>query len=254
MNHRRLEGRTAIVTGASRGIGLAVAQRLVREGARVCLTARNAEPLAEAAATLPEGSVLAVAGKADDPAHRQETVDRVVGEWGRLDILVNNAGINPAYGPTADIDLGVARKIHEVNVLAPLGWLQTARAAEGSGFAERGVVVNLSSVTGVTPSPGIGMYGVSKAAVAHLTRTLAAELGPAIRVNAVSPAVVKTQFAKALYEGKEAETAADYPLGRLGTPEDVAGAVAYLVSDDAAWVTGEVLTVDGGLQTAGGTA
>lgn len=254
MNHQSLKGRTAIVTGASRGIGLAIAQRLVGEGAKVCLTARNAEPLAQAAATMPEGCVLTVAGKADDPAHREEAVGRVVEEWGKLNILVNNAGINPAYGPTAEIDLGVARKIHEVNVLAPLGWLQVALTTEGTGFAERGVVVNLSSVTGDTPAPGIGMYGVSKAALAHLTRTLAAELGPAVRVNAVSPAVVKTQFAQALYEGKEADTAAAYPLKRLGSPEDVAAAVAYLISDDAAWVTGQVLIVDGGLQTAGGTA
>ena len=115
-------------------------------------------------------------------------------------------------------------------------------------------MVNLSSVTGETPSPGIGLYGISKAAVSHLTRTLAVELGPQIRVNAVSPAVVKTKFSRALYEGKEEEVARDYPLGRLGTPEDIAAAVTYLASADSAWVTGQVLTLDGGLATAGGTA
>ncbi len=251
--HRRLDGRAAIVTGASRGIGLAIAQRLVAEGARVCLTARKPDPLTEAAATLPEGSAITVAGKADDPAHHEEVITRVTEELGGLDILVLNAGINPAYGPMRELDLDAARKILEVNVVAPLAWTQ--RALElAPGFAERGSVVTVSSVTGDTPSPGIGMYGVSKAALAHLTRTLAAELGPGVRVNAVSPAVVKTQFAKALYEGKEAEVAADYPMKRLGRPEDVAGAVAYLASDDAAWVTGEVLTVDGGLAVAGGTA
>ncbi|WP_116043469.1 SDR family oxidoreductase [Amycolatopsis palatopharyngis] len=250
----RLEGRIAIVTGASRGIGLAIAQRLVREGARVCITARNAEPLAEAAATMPEGSVVTMPGKADDAGHRQEVFDRVVEEFGGLDILVNNAGINPAYGPLIDLDLAAARKILEVNVLTSLAWVQEAVRRPGTGFADRGSVVNLSSVTGETPAPGIGMYGVSKAALAHLTRTLAAELGPNIRVNAVAPAVVKTQFAKALYEGKEAETAAMYPMKRLGQPDDVAAAVTYLASDDAAWVTGHVITVDGGLQTVGGTA
>lgn len=112
----------------------------------------------------------------------------------------------------------------------------------------------LSSVTGQVPSEGIGYCGVSKAANAHLARTLAVELGPAIRVNAVAPAVVKTRFAAALYEGKEAEVAGDYPLKRLGHTEDIAAAVAYLVSDDASWVTGQVLTLDGGLLNAGGSA
>ncbi|WP_406729107.1 SDR family oxidoreductase [Streptomyces sp. GD-15H] len=251
----RLAGRTAVVTGASRGIGLAIAERLVAEGARVCITARKPEPLLEAARTLPDGSVLAVAGKADDPEHRAEVLDTVALEFGRLDILVNNAGINPAYGPVTEIGLDVARKVLEVNVLATLGWVQATLAHPQLRFAERhGTVVNLSSVTGDTPAPGIGLYSVSKAAVSHLTRALAAELGPDVRVNAVAPAVVKTRFAQALYENREDEVAAAYPMRRLGAPADVASAVAYLVSDDASWVTGHVLTVDGGLAVAGGTA
>ncbi|MFD7407796.1 SDR family oxidoreductase [Streptomyces sp. NPDC059866] len=252
---RRLAGRTAVVTGASRGIGLAIAERLVAEGARVCITARKPEPLREAAETLPAASVLTVAGKADDPGHRAEVLDTVAREFGGLDILVNNAGINPAYGPVSEIGLDVARKVLEVNVLATLAWVQAALAHPELRFAERrGTVVNLSSVTGDTPAPGIGLYGVSKAAVSHLTRTLAAELGPDVRVNAVAPAVVKTRFAQALYQGREEEVAAGYPMRRLGAPADVASAVAYLVSDDASWVTGHVLTVDGGLAVAGGTA
>ncbi|MFF5635958.1 SDR family oxidoreductase [Streptomyces sp. NPDC012825] len=251
----RFRGRTAVVTGASRGIGLAVAELLVSEGARICLTARKAGPLEEAAAALPPGSVVTVAGRADDPEHRREVFDTVAREFGGLDVLVNNAGINPAYGPLTELDLDVARKVLEVNVLATLAWVQDAAAHPELDFAERsGSVVNLSSVTGETPSPGIGLYGVSKAAVSHLTRTLAVELGPAIRVNAVAPAVVKTRFAEALYEGKEDEVAGGYPMKRLGLPADIASAVAYLASDQASWVTGHVLTVDGGLTAAGGTA
>jgi NAD(P)-dependent dehydrogenase (short-subunit alcohol dehydrogenase family) len=251
----RFSGRTAVVTGASRGIGLAIAERLVSEGARVCITARNAGPLEEAAAALPRDSVITVAGKADDPEHRREVFDAVVSEFGGLDVLVNNAGINPAYGPLTELDFDVARKVLEVNVLATLAWVQGAVAHRALRFAERhGTVVNLSSVTGETPAPGIGLYGVSKAAVSHLTRTLAVELGPDVRVNAVAPAVVKTRFARALYEGKEDQVAEDYPMKRLGAPYDIAAAVAYLASDDSSWVTGQVLTVDGGLTVAGGTA
>lgn len=250
----RLDGRVAIVTGASRGIGLAIAQRLASRGARVCLTARKAQPLSDAAATVRTDKVITVAGGADDPEHRRTVFDRVAAEFGRLDVLVNNAGINPAYGPLVDLDMAAARKILDVNVLGTLAWVQEAVRRRDLGFADGGCVVNLSSVTGDTPSPGIGMYGVSKAAVSHLTRTLAAELAPRVRVNAVAPAVVKTQFARALYEDNESEAASGYPMKRLGSPDDVAAAVAWLVSDEASWVTGHVMTLDGGLQTVGGTA
>ncbi|RFA08522.1 3-oxoacyl-ACP reductase [Subtercola boreus] len=251
----RLDGKVAIVTGASRGIGLAVAVRLVSEGARVCITARKAEALELAAADFPAGSVIAVAGKADDPEHRAAVLDTVATEFGGLDILVNNAGINPVYGTLLELDLAAARKIMEVNVLGNLAWAQDVVHHPRLGFRERsGVIVSVSSVTGQNPSPGIGFYGISKAAVAHLTRTLAVELGPEIRVNAVAPAVVKTRFAEALYEGREAEVAAEYPLGRLGEPEDIASAVAFLASGDASWITGQVLNLDGGLLVAGGVA
>lgn len=252
---RPLDGRVAIVTGASRGIGLAIAARLAADGARVCLTARTEEALSEAAKTLPEGQVMFVAGKADDADHRAATMAAVAEKWGRLDILVNNAGINPTYGKLIDLDLGAARKLIEVNVVSMLAWAQEAYRHEGLGFASHGgSIVNLSSVSGFTPSHGIGMYGVTKAAVMHLTKTLAAELGPELRVNAVAPAVVKTDFAKALYEGREEEVAAQYPVKRLGTPEDIASAVGYLVSPEASWVTGQTLVLDGGLLAAGGTA
>jgi NAD(P)-dependent dehydrogenase (short-subunit alcohol dehydrogenase family) len=251
----RFAGKTAIVTGGSRGIGLGIAQRLVAEGARVVITARNRDALDEAARAMPVGSAIGVPGKADDPDHLAEVLDTVAREFGGLDVLVNNAGINPVFGPLIGLDLGMARKILEVNLVATLAWVQGVIRHEGLRFRERkGNVVILSSVTGQVPSAGIGWYGVTKAANAHLARTLGVELGPDIRVNAVAPAVVKTQFARALYEGKEDEVSADYPLGRLGTPEDIAATVAFLASADASWITGQVVTLDGGLLMAGGTA
>ncbi len=247
----RFDGQVALITGASRGIGLGVAQRLVDEGARVCITARKQEALDAAVATLGGPDVaMASAGRADDLAHQQETVAAVVQRFGRLDLLVNNTGINPAYGPLMELDLDAARKIVEVNAVAALSWVQQAHRA---WLGEHGgAIVNVSSVAGLRPAPGIGWYGVSKAMLVHLTEELAVELGPAIRVNAVAPAIVKTVFATALYEGREEKVAAAYPMKRLGVPEDVAGAVAYLLSADAAWVTGQTLVVDGGILLRGG--
>ena len=251
----RFEGKTAIVTGASRGIGFGVAQRLVREGARVLITGRKPDSLLSAIEQFPEDSVIAVAGQADDPAHQSEVLDTVADQFGGLDILVANAGVNPVYGPLIDLDLQGARKVLEVNLIATLAWIQGAVKHPGLDFrGRRGSIVILSSVTGQIPSPGIGWYGVSKAANAHLARTLGVELGPDIRVNAIAPAVVKTDFSRALYEGKEFAVAADYPLRRLGNPDDVAGAATFLASEDAAWITGQVLTLDGGLLMAGGSA
>lgn len=252
----RLRGRVAIVTGASRGIGLAIAQRLAAEGAHVALTARQPEPLAEAVNLVAAGgtelSVCGFAGKADDPGHQDEVIAGVLARFGRLDILVLNAGINPAYGPLLGLDLAAARKIIDVNVLAPLSWAQRAVAADPSGFATRGSVVTITSVTGDTPSPGIGMYGVSKAALIALTRELGFQLGPDIRVNAVAPAVVKTQFAQALYAADEERAARPYPLKRLGVPEDIAGAVSFLLSAEAGWITGQTLVLDGGVTLSSG--
>ncbi|TVZ06949.1 SDR family oxidoreductase [Trebonia kvetii] len=246
-----LKDRVAIVTGASRGIGLGVAAELVRQGARVCVTARGAETLAAAVAELGGPEVaIAVPGKADDAAHQAETVATTIETFGRLDMLVNNTGINPVYGPVLGTDPAAAAKILAVNVLAPLAW---TRLAVDAWMGEHGgSVVNVSSVAGLRPSPGIGMYGISKAALIRLTTELAVELGPRVRVNAIAPAVVKTKFATALYEGKEEKVAAAYPLKRLGVPEDIAGAVVFLLSDQASWITGQTLVLDGGVTLTGG--
>jgi len=167
-----------------------------------------------------------------------------------MDLLVNNTGINPAYGPVIGLDLDAARKIVEVNCIAALSWVQQAHAA---WLGEHGgAIVNVSSVAGLKPAPGIGFYGASKAMLGHLTEELAVELGPTIRVNAVAPAIVKTAFATALYEGREEQVAAAYPLKRLGVPDDIASVVAFLLSDDASWVTGQTVVIDGGLTLTGG--
>lgn len=240
-----VEGKVALITGGSRGIGLGIAAELLAHGARVCITARKPDELAAALAGLDAGDrAMTVAGNSDDAEHRAEAVRATVERFGSLDLLVNNAATNPVYGPLVESDLAAVTKVFSLNVVAALGWVQEVWRAS---MAERGgAVVNVASLGGLTPSEGIGAYNASKAALIHMTRQLAVELGPTVRVNAVAPAIVKTRFARALYEGREAEVVADYPLGRLGVPEDVAAAARFLLSDEASWITGETLVLDGG--------
>ena len=245
MTSVELSGKVALVTGASRGIGYGVAEALVARGDRVCITGRNEDALKEAVEQLGADRVIGVVGKAHDQAHQAVAVERTMEAFGRVDFLVNNAGTNPVFGPIADLDLDVARKVFETNVVSALGFAQKTWHAWQKDNG--GAIVNIASVAGVSASPFIGAYGISKAAMINLTLQLAHEYAPKVRVNAIAPAVVKTHFAKALYEGREAEAAAAYPLGRLGVPSDIGGTAAFLTSDQSDWITGQTLVVDGGI-------
>ena len=238
-----LTGRTAIVTGASRGIGLAIAQQLAAAGANVVLTARKQEAADAAAAQVGEHA-LGVGAHAVDEEAARACVDLTLERFGGVDILVNNAGTNPAYGPLIEQDHARFTKIFEVNLWAPLLW--TSLVAKAWMGEHGGAVVNTASIGGMHQSPAMGLYNATKAALIHVTKQLALELSPRIRVNAICPGVVRTRLAEALWKDHEDPLAASIALGRIGEPVDVAGAVAFLVSDAASWITGETMVIDGG--------
>ncbi|MHB8682455.1 MAG: SDR family oxidoreductase [Acidimicrobiales bacterium] len=242
----RLDGKVALVTGGSRGIGLAIAARLAEAGAHVMLSARKAETLEAAAKSLSgnAGEVAWYAANAGDPDAAEACVAATVEHFGGLDILVNNAATNPYFGRVIDIDRARAEKTVSVNLEALVTWTQCAYRA--SLAARGGSVVNISSIGGMGVEPGIGWYNVTKAAVIHLTRQLAYELGPEVRVNAVAPGLVNTDVAPALWERAGDAVAARLPLRRIGEPDDIGKVVLFLVSDAAAWMTGATVVVDGG--------
>jgi len=242
----RIDGKVALITGASRGIGEAIAAQFLHSGATgVTMTSRREENVTAAADRLDDERVLPLAARADREADADAAVAETVARFGGLDILVNNAGTNPAAGDLATVDLGAVGKTWEVNQLGPLLW---SRAAWREAMAARGgSIVNVASVGGMRVGPFLGAYNISKAAVIHLTRQLANEMAPGVRVNAVAPSVVRTRLAAALWEDVEEHTANAHPLRRIGEPSDVANAVTFLASDAASWITGVVLPVDGGV-------
>jgi NAD(P)-dependent dehydrogenase (short-subunit alcohol dehydrogenase family) len=240
-----LEGRTALVTGASRGIGLAIAQRFVDAGANVVISSRHQDNLDEAIATF-TGSpkVHAVVAHVGSRSEADRLVAATVEHYGTLDVLVNNAATNPYFGPLVDISDSQMQKTYEVNQASILthsaaAWHQWMRD-------HGGVIINIASIGGLGPEPGVGWYSVTKAAVIHLTKQLAWELAPSVRVNAIAPGLVRTELARGLWQEHEAAIAARIPLQRLGEPDDVAAMALVLASDASSWITGQVLVIDGG--------
>ncbi|MCT9079213.1 SDR family oxidoreductase [Streptomyces fulvoviolaceus] len=236
-----LRGRAAVVTGGTRGIGREIARQLSAAGALVCVTARDTDDVRTAAAEL---GGIGLAGSVADPAHLRAVVELTLREFGRIDVVVNNAATNLPYGPLMGIDPEGWREAFTVNVEAPLRLVQGAWRAWMREHG--GAVVNICTEGATHVGPHIGAYGTSKAALLHLTRQLAGELAPKVRVNSVSPGLVRTEMARFVWEPGEEQVAAGLPLGRIGEPADVARAVVWLASDAAEWVTGADLLVDGG--------
>ncbi|GAA0196783.1 MULTISPECIES: SDR family oxidoreductase [unclassified Aeromicrobium] len=246
-----LAGRTAIVTGASRGIGLAAAAALHDAGANVVLTART-EEAARAAADSVGPRALGIGAHATDEDLARACVERTMEAFGSVDVLVNNAGTNPAYGPVLAQDHGRFAKTLDVNLWAPILW---SRLVVDAWMGEHGgSIVNTASIGGLSVGPDLGIYHVSKAALIHLTKQLAIELAPSIRVNAVAPGVVRTKLAEALWKEHEGAVVERTPLARIGEPDDVGAAVLFLASSASSWITGETLVIDGGQMIGSGAA
>jgi NAD(P)-dependent dehydrogenase (short-subunit alcohol dehydrogenase family) len=242
----RLDGKVALVTGGTRGIGRAIAETFANAGAAVAVLARKPDELAETHAALTRiGRPAAVfAGSAGAPDAIEAAVAGCVEQLGALDVLVNNAATNPSFGPMIETEMWAVEKVLEVNLVGPLRLAQEAWKAWMRDHG--GVILNVASTGGLRPAPFIGIYNVSKAALAHMTRQLALELGPSVRVNALAPGLVKTDMSRVLYEQGEEAIAQRHPLRRLGVPDDIAAAALFLASDAASWMTGEVVGIEGG--------
>ncbi len=248
LHTQSLRGKVAVITGASRGIGAAIAAALAREGARVVISSRKQENLEEQAAGLRAAglNVLPLACHVGDPGQLKTLVDQTMAEYGRLDILINNAAINPSFGPLEDADPGAFDKTMAINVKAP--W-ELARLALPHLEKQGGSIINISSVEGLKPTFGLGIYSVSKAALIMMSQNMAKEWGPrGVRVNVICPGLVKTRFSAALWQNESILQSYEthVPLGRMAQPEEMTGMAVFLASDAASYVTGGVFMVDGG--------
>ncbi len=249
MTDGRLAGKVVAVTGASRGIGESISVAMLEAGAHgVVITGRRTETITAAAARIGDPSrVEPLAARADTEEGAATLVDTAVARFGSCDVLVNNAATNPAYGPLMDVDVGAVRKTWDVNLLGPL--LGARAVWDGWMRDHGGVICNVGSVGGRLPGEKMGAYNISKAALIYLTRHLAFELAPRVRVVGVAPGITRTRFSAVLWQD-EPRAASVHPLGRIGEPADVAAATVFLCSDQASWVTGVTLDVDGGLSHA----
>ena len=241
-----LKGKVALVTGASKGIGRAIAASMADAGANVMLSSRKQDQLEIAAAEIAKsgaGETAVFAANAGDVASAQACVAATIERFGGLDILVNNAATNPYYGPTLGVDEGRFDKTFQVNLRGPLFWCQ---AAWDQAMRDKpGVIINIASVGGLRSEGALGVYNLTKAALIHMTRQLGGELGPT-RVVGIAPGLVKTDFAAVLVANYGESLARSMPTGRLGEPEDIANLATFLASDMASWITGETYVIDGG--------
>lgn len=245
-----LDGKVAVITGASKGIGESIARFFAAYGAKVVISSRKQADLDALALDISQQSgseVIGIAANAGDLEQVQALIDKAIAHFGGVDILVNNAATNPVFGPSLDCDAKAFDKIMAVNVRAPF---EIAKLVYPS-MKERGggSVINISSIAGITPDPGLGMYSVSKASLNMLTKVLAKEWGEAgIRVNAVCPGLIKTKFSQALWENEKmlAHFTKRLPIARMGTVEEVASLVLYLASPASSYITGTIYSVDGG--------
>lgn len=244
-----LRGRTALVTGATRGIGLAIARAYAAAGARVLVNSRKADAVERTVTQIRQdgGAAEALAGNVSRPQELEAVVDAALTRYDGPDILVNNAAANPVYGPFTDVSPEAFDKIIAVNLKAPFELAR--RFAPRMIERKRGTIINMSSIGGLAPEPGLGIYSVSKAAIISLTKVMAIELGPhGIRANAICPGFIRTDFSATLWQNEEivGDVLARTPMKRLGEPNDVAHTALFLASDESAFCTGGVFVVDGG--------
>ena len=243
-----LKGKTALITGSTRGIGKSIAEELARAGAKVCVSSRKAESCEQVRSELEKAGheVLAQPCNVSRKEEVQALVDATARQWGAIDIVVANAASNPYYGPLTGIEDEAFDKILNNNLKSIL-WLAAMtlpRMKPGGSF------IVVGSIGGILANTVIGAYGISKAADHHLVRNLAAEWGPkGVRVNAIAPGLIKTEFARALWEDEKraAERVSNTPLRRLGEPRDIGGIAVFLASDAAAFITGQCIVADGGV-------